>query len=152
MIKIIFPINLLSFTCHWQQAELSQTLPETGSTAPLSPGWILFQPAASAQHRSQQESLQKLQITIKHNSGHWRLTLRPSTLITPFLGTGRQEFRCTILSKQSDSHTGHRKYRVHRPWLVSGKCSKVPVSIRKLMARWSPKKRKAESHNQVFSL
>lgn len=37
------------------------------------------------------------------------LTLRSSARITPFLATEREDLRCMILSRHSDSHTGHRK-------------------------------------------
>lgn len=37
------------------------------------------------------------------------LTLRSSALITPFLAREREDLRCMILSRHSDSHTGHKK-------------------------------------------
>ena len=77
-------------------------------------------------------------------------TLRSSTRITPFLATDWDDLRCMILSRHSDSHTGHRKYRVHRPWLVSEKCSRFPVSIKKLMAEGGWKKKTEESH-KIFT-
>lgn len=38
-----------------------------------------------------------------------KLTLRCSAWMTPFLATEREDLRCMILSRHSDSHTGHRK-------------------------------------------
>lgn len=55
-------VRWIYFTCCWPQVEQSQTWLETGNTVPLSAGWTLFLPAASAttdNTRSQYHQLTK---------------------------------------------------------------------------------------------